>query len=234
VSGDDGSYEFSDGLGINPIPVGSTVFVTGERFSPASELARSMVLDGASIGDGSVFITTNDSARTLYDRCREDQRDLAPSQLGILDCTGQDIGEQITDVRTKYVSTQSDLTGIGMKFSALYESLYNVARDGQIRVGLFNLSSLVMYVDLRTLFRFAQTLAGRIESAGGVGVFRIDPEAHDEQTLSTLSQVADGMIEVSEAAPDSTTTQHGQVRVRGLRDQPTGWRPFRFPARADE
>jgi hypothetical protein len=108
-----------------------------------------------------------------------------------------------------------------MKFSSLYESLYADARDGRVRTSLTSLSSLSMYVDLRSLFQFAQTLSGRIDSAGGLGLFTLDPTTHDTQTVNTLGQVTDGRIEVREA-DDGT----GELRVRGLPGHSSEWKPF--------
>lgn len=76
------------------------------------------------------------------------------------------------------------------------------------------------YVDLRALFQFAQTLSGRIDSADGLGVFTIDPTTHDTSTVNTLSQAADGRIEVREAEGD------GELRVRGRPNQPDSWQLF--------
>ena len=204
---------------------GSTVLVSGEGFSAAEDLARAMVVDGTARDEGALFISTNKSAKKLLAACRRTRPSLDTSRIGIIDCTGQEVGQASADAKVKYVSTQSDLTGIGMRFSALYESLYAAAADGRIRTGLLSLSSLCMYVDLRTLFRFAQTLSGRIDSAGGLGVMSIDPTTHDTQTVNTLSQAADGKIEVRDYDGDGGEYD-GELRVRGLPDQPTDWTPF--------
>jgi len=143
--------------------------------------------------------------------------------VGIIDCSGQDIGRADLAATVEYVSTQSDLTGIGMNFSALHESLYSGVPGERVRTGLFGLSSLSMYVDLRKLFQFAQSLSSRIDSADGLGVFAIDPTTHDERTVNTPGRVADAKIEVPEPEVDDAD---GELRVRGLRDHPTGWRPF--------
>lgn len=227
---DASGYDFGESLPVAPVAAGSTVLVSGEQFSRADDLARAMVLDGQQRAEGSLFITTNKSYTKLLDACRQSHAALEPARLRILDCTGQDIVDTDQNVQVKYVSTQSDLTGIGMKFSALYESLYENMRNGRIRVGLFSLSSLAMYVDLRTLFRFAQTLSGRIESADGLGVFTINPSAHDSQTVSTLSQVADAQIDVRDAEDgDEFADADGKLRVRGLRSQSSEWQPFALP-----
>ena len=222
-----GGYSFADSLPINPIAQGSTVLVAGPALSHTDALARSMVADGTDTGEGGLFISTNKTHKKLLAACRGTHPELDASRIGIIDCSGQEMGDAGLDAQVKYVSTQSDLTGIGMKFSALYEALYAGVRDGRVRTGLITLSSLAMYVDLRPLFQFAQTLSGRIDSADGLGVFAIDPTTHDTKTVNTLSQAADGRIEVRE--PEGGEGD-GELRVRGLPDQPTGWQPFTLPS----
>ena len=216
-------YEFGDGVPIAPVSQGSTLLVAGPALSRTESLARSMVADGPATGEGGLFISTNKTCKRLMAACRESHPGIDGGLTGIIDCSGQEMGQSDLDADVKYVSTQSDLTGIGMKVSALYESLYAAARDGRVRTGLISLSSLSMYVDLRRLFQFAQTLSGRIDSADGLGVFAIDPSTHDTRTVNTLSQVADGRIEVRE--PEGGEGD-GELRIRGLPDQPTGWQPF--------
>lgn len=215
-------YEFGD-LPINPIDPGTTVFVAGPALSPAEDLARSMVAHGTGSGEGALLISTNMTCKRLLQSCERSQPGLDATRMGIIDCSGQDIGNAQLDANVKYVSTQSDLTGIGMKFSALYESLYPAVREGRVRTGLITLSSLSMYVDMRALFQFAQTLSGRIDSADGLGVFAIDPTTHDTKTVNTLSQATDGRIEVRDAEESDA---EGELRVRGLPDQPSDWQPF--------
>jgi hypothetical protein len=215
-------YDFAEGLPINPIAAGSTVLVAGPALSPAQDLARSMVTHGTESGEGALFISTNMTCDRLLSACRTTHPSVDTARMGVIDCSGQNIGQSDLDMAVKYVSTQSDLTGIGMKFSTLYESLYPGVTDGRVRTSLISLSSLSMYVDLRTLFQFVQTLTGRIDSAGGLGVFTIDPTTHETKTVNTLHQAADGLIEVRETEGEAD----GELRIRGLPDQPEGWQPF--------
>lgn len=218
-------YEFADGLPINPIDAGTTVLVAGPALSPAEALARSMAAYGTKLREGSLFISTNMTCKKLLQSCRRDNPEVDATRMGIIDCSGQNIGNAQLDAEVKYVSTQSDLTGIGMNFSALYESIYPSVTAGRVRTGLISLSSLSMYVDMRALFQFAQTASGRIDSADGLGVFTIDPTTHDTKTVNTLSQAADGRIEVRDPETDDAD---GELRVRGLQNQPDGWNSFIF------
>lgn len=218
-------YRFAEGIPINPIAPGTTVLVAGPALSRTDDLARSMVADAELDGEGALFISTNKTCERLWNACRTTHPSLDPARTGIIDCSGQEIGKSQLETQVKYVSTQSDLTGIGMKFSSLYESLYADVTEGRVRTSLISISSLSMYVDLRKLFQFLQTLSGRIDSANGLGVFSIDPTTHDTKTVNTLSQVADGRIEVREAESDDHDAE-AELRIRGLPDQPDGWHPF--------
>lgn len=215
-------YGFAAGLPVEPVAPGSTVLVAGPALSRAEDLALSMVADGNAAGEANLFISTNMTCKTLLGTCERTHPDFDGERAAVIDCSGQDLGQAQFEAQVRSVSTQSDLTGIGMKASALYESLYTTATEGRVRSSLVSLSSLSMYVDLRSLYQFAQTLSGRIDSADGLGVFAIDPTTHDTQTVNTLSQVADGRVDVREADGEGD----GELRVRGLRDQPDGWQPF--------
>jgi len=222
-------YEFSERIPIDPIDAGSTILVAGSALTVAEELAISTVAEGSRVDEGMLYLSTNETATKLLQSCRRYYPELDLSRTAVLDCTGQNIGNADPDVTVRYVSTQSDLTGFGMKFSALYESLYEASPNGRVRIGMVSLSSLVMYVDLRGVFKFAQTIAGRIDSAGGLGVFSVDPSMHDSQTVSTLNQLADAVVEVRDPEGDTPGTADGELRVRGLRDQSNEWQPFELP-----
>lgn len=226
----DTAYKFNDEVPINQLPAGTNILVSGPAFSPAEELAQLLVTAGAKYDEGMMFISTNMTAKKLLAACQQLRPGFDSTHVGIVDCSGQEMLQLQSPAQVKYVSTQSDLTGIGMKFSSLYQSLYENVRDGRIRTGFSSLSSLAMYVDFRIMYRFLQTLSSRIDSSGGLGVFLIDPTAHEEQIVSTVRQAVDGEIAVRE----SEGTADGELRIRGMRGQPNGWQSFSLPDGVDE
>jgi len=226
MSAGDG-YAVGDALPLSDIEPGTTVFVAGPALSSAEDLARALVLAGGDGGDGALFVSTNRAATKLLDGCERLAPALDPGRIGVVDCSGQEIEE--TRARVETVSNPADLTGIGIKFSALYEALHADGAE-RVRAGLITVSTLLMYSDLRAVFRFLHTLSGRITTTGGIGVFAIDPETHDEQTVNTLNQLCDGRIDVRETDAEDAD---GELRVRGLDDQPTEWTPFSLSARAE-
>ena len=213
-----GGYRFGEGLPLRPIPPGSTVLVTGPALSGGEDLARRLVADSIGTDESGLFISTNMTGEKLLQTCRRTHDSPTAAQLGIIDCSGQDSGHTDHEIPIRYVSSQSDLTGISIQYTALYEPLAANAAAGRVRTGLISLSSLLMYVDLKTVFQFAQTLAGRIGTTGGLGVVAIDPTVHETQAVNTFAQIADGLIEVREVDDGGT-----QLRTQGLPAQPDGW-----------
>jgi hypothetical protein len=97
------------------------------------------------------------------------------------------------------------MTGIGIKFSEVLEEFYQTRGIDHNRVMLHSLSTLLMYSDLQTVFRFLHVFTGRVQSIDGFGLFSIDSTAHDDQTMNTLKQLFDGII---------TTHEDGEPTVR--------------------
>jgi hypothetical protein len=74
-----------------------------------------------------------------------------------------------------------------------------------------------MYSNIQTVFRFLHVFTGRIKAAGSIGIYVLESGMHDEQAISTLKQLFDGMIEIK-AENDKYF-----IRVVGLSPKPTNW-----------
>lgn len=136
-------------------------------------------------------------------------------RAGAVDCTEGGGADERRNVRT--VGSPHDMTGAGIEFSSLYESLHsNGAR--RVRTSIYTLSPFVMYASPKPVYRFLHTLTGRIRTADGLGVCAIDPDTVEQQTLFSLSQAFDGRVDLR------TENVEAAVRVRGLPDQSEEWR----------
>lgn len=210
----DDPYTF-EGLPLEGIGPGKTVLLAGPSHAGGRDLGLQMLAGGPD--EGSVIITTNQRSRRVAEDCRRVGLDLSSDRTAILDCVGDE--DESVSARVIPVSGPSDLTGIGMRFSDIYREFYN-REVKRVRTGLFSVSTLLSFADLRTISRFIHTLAGRIDTVDGLGVLYIDPSIHDEQTVSTLSQFCRGRIDVREADDGP------ELRARGLSNQSRDWMPF--------
>lgn len=209
-------YDPGDALPVDNLPPGS-ILVSGPPMTGKYELLLEVVVEGGRRDDGGLFVTTNESARSILSDIEEMSGGML-AFLRIVDCVSeqQSIEEQFPEERVEYVNSPGDVTGVGIGIS---EQLRRFAEDGteHTRVAFNSLSTLLMYSDTETVFRFLHVLTGRIDNTDTVGLFTIDPTTHDEETVNTLKQVFDGAIEIRETEADR------EMRFVGLPDTPEGW-----------
>lgn len=181
------------------IEPGSNILISGPSMTGKRDLAMDVLADGTDNGEGAIFVTTKDGA----DRVLELYEQRTPYQakpVAVVDCVTrqQGVGEVRDDDRIKYASSPVDMTRIGIQLSEFLEAFYQERNIRQNRVALHSLSTLLMYSDLQTVFRFLHVFTGRIQSVDGLGMYVIDSTAHDDQTMNTLKQLFDGVIETKE------------------------------------
>jgi hypothetical protein len=213
-------YEFGSDLPIEPMPAGTNVLVAGSGLSGARQLALRMIAAGSRNGEGTTLLSIDAPREKTLAEFEAVGGDPKPDRTGIVECTtgGEAAPPDHEHVRT--VATPGDLTGIGIEFSSICESLYGGGYR-RIRTGLFTVSALCLYADdLRPVFRFLHTVTGRIANIDGFGVCVVDPSAQDEQSVHSVAQAFDARIDVREG--DSAP----ELRVRGLPDQPHEWTAF--------
>jgi KaiC/GvpD/RAD55 family RecA-like ATPase len=206
-------FEFPT-LPVEPVRAGTTLLVTAPG-RLGSRLARELALGGGH-DDGIVYISTNNSGRSLAEDCQASYPDLDFSRFGIIDATGRGDIETTTEARVESVSNTGDLTGISIKNSILTTHLQKNGID-RIRSCFDSLSMLLLYTNFKTITRFVHTMAGRISATDGFGLFVLDPSMHDPQVRYTLQNVCGGVIDVrnEESGPE--------LRVEGLPDQSGEW-----------
>jgi len=187
--------EFDDAT-VDP---GTNLLVSGPPLSGKRRLAMAILAQGAAAGEGSVIVTTRDSADRVLADFRAVRGDAQSEDVGVVDCVTQHQGRDATDTeQVKYASSPVDMTGIGIKFSEFVEEFYTERGVGQNRILLDSLSTLLMYSDLQTVFRFMHVFTSRIENADGLGIHVIESTAHEPEALNTLKQLFDGVVTTDE------------------------------------
>jgi len=219
------SYDLTGPLdfdALRSVRPGSNILISGPAMTGKSDLAFSMLADGSRDGEGAIVMTTGDPADDVLDDYRGRVEELDESRVAVVDCRGdggRDSEHMPGGAYVHHVSSPGDLTGIGIGITQGLEALTNGgATEG--RFALDSLSTMLTYTDRKTVFQFCHVLSSRFDSAGYVGLFTIDSEAHDEQTVQVIKQAFDGMVEIRNE--DGAR----QARVLGLDGQPTDWQEF--------
>jgi hypothetical protein len=209
------TYEF-DSLPLDPVPAGTNLLVTGPSLGGTRDLVMRLLTCGA--GEGLLLLTTDLGGQDAIANYEASGTTYVTSRMAVVDCTQDSQDDDGRNIHA--VSTPSDLTGLGIVFSSLYEQLYGAGIE-KVRTGLYTLAPLIMYAEeIQPLYRFLHTVTGRIRTANGLGVSAIDPNAQDTETFHTLTQPFDAQVELRER--EGTR----ELRCRGLSDQPDGWQPL--------
>jgi KaiC/GvpD/RAD55 family RecA-like ATPase len=193
-------YELGDAFPSTSVDPGTNLLIMGPPMTGKQRLAYDVLARGSREDEGTVVVTTKDEAPRVRSEFA-DREVPEDALLGIIDCVTRQQGmSEVTDEEfTRYASSPVDLTGIGIELSELLQEFYQEHDVRRNRVMLHSVSTLLMYSELQTVFRFLHVFTGRVQSADGLGLFVIDSTTHDEQTLSTLKQLFEGVIEVEES-----------------------------------
>lgn len=212
------AYEFRADVPLEPVPAGTNLLVSG-AVSQRTRGFLMRLLDGRS-DEGMVFISTDRTGQEVVEAYEAWVGGYDPDRMAVVDCNEDSTVSERFNVCD--VANPSDLTGMGMRFSSLYEALRGEGVE-RVRTGMSSLSPLLMYAkDFRIIYRFLHTITGRISTAGGLGVFALDPDTVDTTTFSSLSQPFD--CEVALRRTDDADTY--ELKATGLADQPEGWHEF--------
>jgi KaiC/GvpD/RAD55 family RecA-like ATPase len=211
-----GLGEVCPGVEVEP---GTNLLVAGPPMTGKRTLALKILAHGSRRGDGTIVVTTKDGGEDV----REDFGELlgrdGSGPLGVVDCVSKQQGvNPVPSDEIAYASSPKDMTGIGIQLSEFLEAFYKERGVQRNRILLHSLSTLLMYSNLQTVFRFLHVFTGRVQSADALGIFVIDSTAHDQQTMSTLRQLFDGQIEIRE------DDGRPELRLKGVGDG-TDWRP---------
>jgi KaiC/GvpD/RAD55 family RecA-like ATPase len=209
-------YEF-EGVPIEPVEPGTSLLVAGPALAGTEALGLRMLAGGERRRDGTLFVAVDDSGEELLTAYESAGGTFARERMAVIECGA---AAESHDENIRKVRSPSDLTGIGIEFSSLYEELFDEGIE-RVRTGVFSITTLLMYADeIQPVFRFLHTLTGRVRTAEGIAVCVVDPSSVDERTLSSITQPFDGRVDLREA--DGAT----ELRVRGLADQDSEWRPL--------
>ncbi len=203
-------YQLAGPLADVEVDPGSNLLVLGPAMSGKQRLAYEILAAGTADDDAVIVVSTADAADRVFADL-EDVLGESPDgkSIGVIDCVSrqQGVEDLEEDDQRKYASSPVDMTGIGVSLSELLETYTQSREHERTRVCLDSISTLLVYSELQTVFRFLHVFTGRVQNAGGLGLYLMDPSAHDDQTLNTIKGLFDGVIEVPE---------EGEVTFSGL------------------
>jgi KaiC/GvpD/RAD55 family RecA-like ATPase len=197
---------------------GANIMLIGPPMSGKKIISNYIMSYGAAKNENAVIeVNTYEPGYLILERFKENLN-LTLSKVGIVDCVTRMIGiDTYEDESIKIVSHPVDLTDIGIKISQYFENFFTKKNIRKIQLNINSLSTLLMYSNIKTVYRFLQVFTGRIKEAGGLGIYVIESGVHDMHVIAALSQLFDGMIEIK------SENDKNFLRIVGLLPKPTHW-----------
>lgn len=190
----------------------SNILVLGPLRGTAEDRCCLNLLSGfATDPQNILFITLT---RTVDDRLETWRRHMesTPSMMTVLALGEQtrksDVKETITlkdspgDISIESLADPSDLTRLGITLTEQLSALPD--EGGGSALCIHSLTSLLQYVDTRRLFRFLHILQKKVDTVGAVAHYHLDPDTHDQQTVSVFETLFETVVR---------TTEDGDVEV---------------------
>lgn len=153
------------------------------------------VADGLEAGEAAILVTTNDSPEQVIAALR-DRTTIEADRVGIVDATGDGEDELIDGVTVRTVGSTGDLTGLSLAFAKQLQLLQERGLADRVRVGVDSVSTLMMYAEVQTVFRFLHVFTSRLGSADLLGLFTLTPDMHDEKAVNTVRTLFDTEVQV--------------------------------------
>lgn len=207
--------DLEEAIGIEP---GASILLSGPSMLGTEELAMDLLAAGLRQEEAGVALLTNHAADDVLADIHARVPGVRRRLLGCIDCRSESgrVQQHLEEGYVYSVPDPSDFTGIGIGITNAFDHLDTHAAKN-CRVVCSSLSTMVTYSDRETTFRFCHVLTALLDSSGYLGLFTIDSDVHDDQTLAILKQTFDGLVELRE--------HEGQreARILGLHPEPTEW-----------
>jgi KaiC/GvpD/RAD55 family RecA-like ATPase len=204
---------------IEGIRKGSNIMLIGPPMSGKEVILNHLMYHGAARNDNAVItVTTNRSATQILEWFEENKLVLPLSRIGIIDCVTKSLGGAVIENENiKIAGSPVDLTGIGVRIGQFFDDFFMKKNILKVQLHINSLSTILMYSNIQTVFRFIHVFTGRIKAKGALGIFVIESNIHDERVITTLKQLFDCMIEIK------SENDKNFIRIVGLSSKPTLW-----------
>jgi len=207
-------YELGPPFSGVAVPPGTNILLSGPPLAGKRWSAMETLAVGAGRDEGTIVVSTRDSAarvRELFAPLVDDD-----TAVAVVDAITQHIGRSTDTEMTKYAASRRDMSDIGVTFSEFIQSFYTEQQREHTRVLVDSLTTLLLYSNLQTVFRFLHVFTSRVGSVDGLGLYTVDSTAHDGETLSTLKQLFDATIDIDADGTATLTLPDGDTRTATL------------------
>lgn len=182
-------------------PVGNSLLLLSPPLSEVSILGLEFLYDGLKRGEPGVYVTLDDSPESLKLKALKFGWPLSNAEnMGLMRWidvysihANKDVKSTESIIR---VGGPLALTDISIALSQVQSGFHRLA--GSYRFFFDSLSTLLLYNNPNTIYRFLQVITSKLKMSNGVGFFTLGKGMHDEKVNMTIRHLMDGAVTLND------------------------------------
>ena len=176
------------------LPENSVILALGPSLEGKKELLYEYLANCFRKNEPVLFITTDNPAENIKIDLVKNKIFYGGKSVKFIDCYARQANESVPDTEdTKRVPGPLALNEMSIAIAEAERDIY--AKNPKHRVIFNSLSTLLLYSNTQAIARFLQVLIARVKNSGGSGFFSIEKNMHDEQVITTMVHLMDGVVE---------------------------------------
>lgn len=199
------------------VPANSTVIIMGDKGTGKDPLVNKIMQQGLDDGEEGLYLTLDGSPDEVIDDADYygwDFEGFKDDKLVFIDGYSWQAGGSDSMYA---LDGLSDMNQMNMTFT----DAMNALGDEKKRVVVNSASTLLLYTDSQSTVKLLQVIGAKSSSSGGALFITIEESTHDEQTLSTINHVADGVIKLKLDGDDKKLSVSRMDKTDHTRDWKT-------------
>ncbi|AUB60002.1 hypothetical protein BK009_04490 [Methanobacterium subterraneum] len=190
------NYKFGyPDMGIE-VPPGTNLMLLGDLFSGKDILSKEFIREGLKNGEACIFVSTSDPILETVEEFSDNDLEY----LGMVNCISSrtDLAPDFAYInQVRFVSSPTELATI-MAFINEFLDIFRDKDVKKIRIVFDSVSTLLMYSNLKTLYKFLHVLTNTVKSRNAVLLLTMEEGVHDKIEISSLQRLSQGLITMAE------------------------------------
>jgi len=183
------------------LPIGNWMFFCSPPMSELSILGLEFIYDGLKRGEPGVYITLDDSPEALRLKALKFGWPLINAEkMGLMrwvDVYSIHANKEVKNTESILrIGGPLALTDLSIALSQIQAGFHKIA--GSYRFFFDSLSTLLLYNDPNTIYRFLQVITSKLKMSNGVGFFTLGKGMHDEKINMTIRHLMDGALNIND------------------------------------
>lgn len=190
-----------DSVFTKSFPVGNSILLMSPPMSEISILGLEFLYDGLKRGEPGVYVTLDDSPESLHLKSLKFGWPLMNAErIGLMRWIDVYSIHANKDVKSTESITRIGgplaLTDLSIALSQIQSSFHKIS--GNYRFFFDSLSTLLLYNNPNTIYRFLQVITSKLKMSNGTGFFTLGSGMHDDKINMTIRHLMDGAITIND------------------------------------